>query len=195
VRYVWRGSKTLRILDLALRRDEGARGVVVGWGTALKAGRSGFRFPLVSLAYSFWPHYGPGVNSASNRNKYQEEFLGSKEGRCIRLILAPSCADYLEIWKSHPRGTLRACPSLYRFCFAFTFYYKERGKFTLRQFYPQRHLLAHIEQRVERSAKTHRDLQKRLILWYLYYNSKLNNPTRFDLQGIINRELNQSNTS
>jgi hypothetical protein len=28
------------------------------------------------LTYSFWPHYGPGVDSASNRNEYQESFLG-----------------------------------------------------------------------------------------------------------------------
>ena len=28
---------------------------------------------------SFWPHYGPGVDSASNRNEYQEYFLGVKE--------------------------------------------------------------------------------------------------------------------
>jgi len=27
---------------------------------------------------SFWPHYGPGVDSASNRNEYQEYFLGVK---------------------------------------------------------------------------------------------------------------------
>jgi hypothetical protein len=26
----------------------------------------------------FQPHYGPGVNSASNRNEYQEYFLGVK---------------------------------------------------------------------------------------------------------------------
>jgi spore maturation protein CgeB len=25
---------------------------------------------------SFWSHYGPGVDSASNRNEYQEYFLG-----------------------------------------------------------------------------------------------------------------------
>jgi len=38
------------------------------------------RFPLVSLEFfhSFRPHYGPGVNSASNRNEYQECFLGVK---------------------------------------------------------------------------------------------------------------------
>ena len=27
---------------------------------------------------SFWSHYGPGVNSASNINEYQEYFLGVK---------------------------------------------------------------------------------------------------------------------
>ena len=29
-----------------------------------------------SLTQSFRPHYGPGVDSASNRNEYQEYFLG-----------------------------------------------------------------------------------------------------------------------
>jgi hypothetical protein len=29
-----------------------------------------------SLTLSFRPHYGPGVDSASNRNEYQEFFLG-----------------------------------------------------------------------------------------------------------------------
>ena len=29
-----------------------------------------------SLTYSFRSHYGPGVESASNRNEYQENFLG-----------------------------------------------------------------------------------------------------------------------
>jgi hypothetical protein len=28
-----------------------------------------------SLTYSFLPHYGPGVDSSSNRNEYQEYFL------------------------------------------------------------------------------------------------------------------------
>ena len=29
-----------------------------------------------SLTYSFRSHYGPGVDSAPNRNEYQENFLG-----------------------------------------------------------------------------------------------------------------------
>jgi hypothetical protein len=31
-----------------------------------------------SLTSSFRPHYGPGVDPASNRNEYQEYFLGVK---------------------------------------------------------------------------------------------------------------------
>jgi len=48
-----------------------------------------------SLTKSFRPHYGPGANSASNRNEYQEYFLGGgvKAARCIGLTtLPPSCA-------------------------------------------------------------------------------------------------------
>ena len=52
----------------------GARGGAVGWGTALQARRSRVRFPIVSQ--SFQPHYGPEVDSASDRNEYQEYFLG-----------------------------------------------------------------------------------------------------------------------
>jgi len=33
---------------------------------------------IFSLTYSFRRHYGPGVDSASNRNEYQECFLGVK---------------------------------------------------------------------------------------------------------------------
>jgi hypothetical protein len=52
-----------------------------------------------SLTQSFRPHSGPGVDSASNRNGYQEYFLGGKGGRCVRLTtLPPSRADCLEMW-------------------------------------------------------------------------------------------------
>jgi hypothetical protein len=73
-----------------------------------------------SLTYSFRPHYGTGVHSGSNRNEYQEYFLGGKGGRCVGLTtLPPSCADCLEIWESQPLGTLRACQGPYRHCFIF----------------------------------------------------------------------------
>jgi hypothetical protein len=62
-----------------------------------------------SLTYSFWQHYGPGVDSASNRNEYEEYFLGGKGGQCVGLTtLPPSCADCLKIWKPQPPRTLRA---------------------------------------------------------------------------------------
>jgi hypothetical protein len=64
---------------------------------------------------SFLSHYGPGVDSASNRNEYRVPgvFPGGKGGRCLRLRnLPPSCAvvmksgylDFLE-----PSGPLQAC--------------------------------------------------------------------------------------
>jgi hypothetical protein len=65
-----------------------------------------------SLTLSFQPHYGPGVDSASKRNEYQEYFLEGKGGQCIGLTLPPSGADCLEIWEPQPPGTLRACPGL-----------------------------------------------------------------------------------
>jgi len=34
---------------------------------------------------SFRSHYGPGVDSSSNRNDYQEHFPGGKGARCVRL--------------------------------------------------------------------------------------------------------------
>jgi hypothetical protein len=59
--------------------------------------------------FLFRPLYDPGVDSASNRNKYQEYFLGSKDGRCVGLSTLPlSCTDCLEIWEPQPPGTLRA---------------------------------------------------------------------------------------
>jgi hypothetical protein len=54
----------------------GARGGAVGWGTVLQSGRSRVRFPVVSSEYFI--DYGPGVDSASNSNEYQEYFLGVK---------------------------------------------------------------------------------------------------------------------
>jgi hypothetical protein len=58
------------------------------------------------------------VDSASNRNEYQEYFLGSKGGRCVGLTtLPPSCADCLQVWEPQLPGILSACSGLYRdFC-------------------------------------------------------------------------------
>ena len=53
------------------------------------------RFQMLSLEFfidikSFRSHYGPGVDSTSNRNEYQEYFLGVKTGRCVRLTSLPT---------------------------------------------------------------------------------------------------------
>ena len=62
---------------------------------------------------SFRSHYGPGVDSSSNRNEYQEYFLGGKGGRCVRLAtLPPSCAVFTESGNLNflePSGPLQAC--------------------------------------------------------------------------------------
>jgi hypothetical protein len=60
----------------------------------------------IILSVALWPW----VNSASNRNEYQEYFLGCKGGLCVGLTtLPPSCADCLEIWELQPPGNLKAC--------------------------------------------------------------------------------------
>ena len=64
-----------------------------------------------------------GVDTASNRNEYQEYFLGGKGGQYVGLTtLPPSCAHCLETWELQPPGTFRVCPDLYRDCFTFLFF-------------------------------------------------------------------------
>ena len=59
------------------------------------------------------PHYGPVVDTASNKNEYQEYFLEDKGGLRLGLTTLPSkCADCLEIWEPQPPGTLMACPAI-----------------------------------------------------------------------------------
>ena len=54
-----------------------------------------------------WPHYSPGVDSASNRNEYQEYFLEGKGGRCVGLTTLPHSRAYcLGIWDAQPPGIL-----------------------------------------------------------------------------------------
>jgi len=66
-----------------------------------------------SSTYSFRPHYDPEVDSASNRNGYQEYFVEVEGGRDAGLTtLLSSCADCLEIWEPQRPGTFRACPGL-----------------------------------------------------------------------------------
>jgi len=51
-----------------------------------------------SFTKSFRPHYGFGVDSASNKNDYLGYLLRARGGRCLGLTTLPlSCT---EIWKS-----------------------------------------------------------------------------------------------
>jgi len=65
------------------------------------------------LTKFFLSHSGPGVDSASNRNEYQEYFLVGKGGRCVGLttlpihvpnVLKSESLNLLESW-----GTVQAC--------------------------------------------------------------------------------------
>jgi len=76
------------------------------------------RSQLVSVDFyidikSFRSHYGPGVDSTSNRNEYQEFFLGGKCSRCVRLTtLPPSCAVVTKSGNLNfrePSGPVQAC--------------------------------------------------------------------------------------
>ena len=75
---------------------------------------------LFSYDSLFRPYSGPGVDSASNRNEYQEYFLVDKGGRCVGLTtLPPSCAECLEIWEPQITGNLRDCPLLYLYLYPY----------------------------------------------------------------------------
>jgi hypothetical protein len=67
------------------------------------------------LTWSFRQHYDPGVDSASNRNKYPWSSLVSKGGRCVRLTnFSHSCAScQKKSWEPQTPETLRAYLRLY----------------------------------------------------------------------------------
>ena len=70
----------------------------------------------ISLISPFRQHYGHGVDSDSDKNEYQEYFLGCKGGRRVWLTILPtSWAECLEIWEPQLPGTLRAWRGLYLF--------------------------------------------------------------------------------
>jgi hypothetical protein len=71
---------------------ESTRTSAVSWGTMLQAGTSRVRVPMrriFSIALILQPHYGPEVDSVSNRNEYQESSWEVKGGLYIRLTTLP----------------------------------------------------------------------------------------------------------
>jgi hypothetical protein len=61
-----------------------------------------------------------GVDSASNRDEYQEYSFGGEGGRCVGLTtLPPSCANCLEILEPQSPGNFRPYLGLYRNFFAY----------------------------------------------------------------------------
>jgi hypothetical protein len=95
----------------------GATYLMVGstrWCSWLRqCAKSGFDSQLCHWNFSLTKS---GIDSVSDRSENQEYFLGGgggKGGRRVGLTtLPPSCADCLEIWKSHSPGILLACPGL-----------------------------------------------------------------------------------
>jgi hypothetical protein len=92
-------------------KHTGSRGGAVGWGTTLQAGRSWFRFPMVSLEFFtdviLRSHYDNGVDSISDINVHQEYLLWGKGGQCVGLTtLLYSCAYCPEI----PRASISRNP-------------------------------------------------------------------------------------
>jgi len=66
---------------------------------------------------SYRERYGPGTESDSSKDEYQDSLLVTKGGRCLGLInFQPSYADFLEISGSHiiPEnlGLLHACTGI-----------------------------------------------------------------------------------
>jgi hypothetical protein len=79
-----------------------SRGSVVGWGTTLQTGMSPVRVPREVDFFSIYlilqaAHYGPGVDSASNRNEYQESSWGKQRPACRADKFAAICE--LNVWK------------------------------------------------------------------------------------------------
>ena len=82
-------------------------GGAVGWGTALEAGSSRVRFPMVSFQLFFFWHMTLWFRGPLS---LQQKWVG--------LTTLPSpCDDCLESWEPRTHGNLRACQDLYTDCF------------------------------------------------------------------------------
>ena len=58
------------------------------------------------------PHYGSGVDSASNRNEHQEYFLWGKGGRCVELTSLPIFLKPGSLKLLEPSGIFHVCTKI-----------------------------------------------------------------------------------
>jgi hypothetical protein len=95
-------------------------GVAVCWDTVYNPEGCGFDSRLChwnfSLTWSFLPHYGLGVVSASIRNGYHEYFLGYKGGQCVGLttlpLHVPPVLNSESLNLLEPSGPVEACTGI-----------------------------------------------------------------------------------
>jgi hypothetical protein len=98
----------LALVNIIPATHQLARGGVVGETMRYKPEGS---IPDGVTGIFHWPHCGPGDDSASNRNKYQEYILCVKGGRCLRLTSRLSWNLRASIsW--NPQGLLRPVQGL-----------------------------------------------------------------------------------
>jgi hypothetical protein len=84
--------------------------------TALWASTACYRDSFTfSTFYLILPHYGPGVDSESNRNEYQESSLGQWAAACKADNLTATCEPNVQkIWEPRRLTTLWASTACYR---------------------------------------------------------------------------------
>jgi hypothetical protein len=84
----------------------------------LRARRSRVRFPMRPI---FQPHYGPGVDSASNRNEYQESSWGKGRPAHKADNLTTTCEPIVyKMWELRRLTTLWTTTVCYSNSFTFT---------------------------------------------------------------------------
>jgi hypothetical protein len=71
-----------------------------------KPEKCGFDYRWYHRNFSFRPHYGPGIESASNRKDYQKYFMGVK---LPVLTTLPPCLEIWEIKLLEPSGSDQTC--------------------------------------------------------------------------------------